>query len=105
MQCDKLIQANKSCNEKNTSGIFSIPPEQFTVLATAIGFLLANDLDMNEQNSLGNFLMAIGQVLVTIASQKAIFESQQDNQQVMQRLEFLKKQISDIENEIGQNSK
>lgn len=105
MLCDNFKQVDEGCKSKNTFPLFSIPPEQFTALAALIGFLLADDLSIDEQNSLGNFLIAIGQILVTIASQKAVFESQQDNQLITQRLDFLKKQIRDIEQEIERTSK
>ncbi|WP_066639028.1 hypothetical protein [Desulfolucanica intricata] len=105
MQFDHLRLLNNCCDDKNKFSIFSIPPKQFTLLATLIGFLTAKDLDVDEQNSLGNFFIAIGQVLVTIASQKTIFESKQDNQEIKQRLDDLKRHINDIEKELERNTK
>lgn len=47
----------------------NIPPTQFAVFAALIGAALAEELDVNEQNSIGNFLVSVGQTLLTIAAQ------------------------------------
>ncbi|RCX16894.1 hypothetical protein DFR58_109121 [Anaerobacterium chartisolvens] len=104
MGCDNSNQPNSGSNNKNEFGFFSIPPEQFTLLASVVGFLLAENLDANEQNSLGNFLTLVGQVLMTVASQKALLDSGNDNQQILQRLNYLKKHISEIEQELEGNT-
>ena len=44
-------------------------PTAFTILAIIVGFLLIDHLSANAQNSLGNFLMLVGQVLETSANQ------------------------------------
>lgn len=56
--------------------IDKIPPEQFTLLATIIGVLLSSELDPNEQNSVGNFLVSVGQTLLTSAAQAQLQQSQ-----------------------------
>ena len=43
----------------------NIPPKVFTVSAALFGLLLTNDLNTNEQNALGNWLMLAAQVLCT----------------------------------------
>lgn len=49
--------------------IYSLNPYQFTATAVLIGFAIAPSLSTNEQNSFGNFLIAIGQVLLTVNAQ------------------------------------
>jgi hypothetical protein len=46
-----------------------IPPNQFSLIAALLGVLLNLDLDTNEQNSFGNFLVSIGQTMLTAAAQ------------------------------------
>lgn len=65
---------NKACQFKIPYSVLSLPPEQFTVLATVLGFLLSHDLTIDQQNSLGNFFQAIGQTIVTYAGQKDLYE-------------------------------
>lgn len=45
----------------------NIPPKLFTLSATAVGFILTDDMTANEQNALGNWLMLVAQVLSTNA--------------------------------------
>lgn len=59
--------------------IFSLPPKQLTLVAVLLGFLLLDDLSANEQNTLGNFLMLIGQVLETSATQMQYLQGLQSN--------------------------
>ncbi len=64
--------------------IFSLPPKQFTLVSILIGFLLIDDLSPNAQNSLGNFLMLVGQVLETSAAQAQLLQGNQNNNSQMQ---------------------
>lgn len=52
------------------TGLFSLPPKQFSLLASLIGLLLIDGLDLGEQNSLGNFLVGVGQAILTAAAQE-----------------------------------
>lgn len=52
--------------------LFDLTPAEFTALSVLLGFALLPGLNANQQNSLGNFLMAIGQVLETAAAQSAV---------------------------------
>jgi len=76
-----------------SSFFFDMPSELMTALATVLGFTLFDDLNANQQNSLGNFLELIAQVLITNATQKQYVESQRnadahnDYERRIQRLE------------------
>ena len=64
------------------SWFFGLPAELMTALATVIGFALLGDLTPAQQNSLGNFLMLISQVMETNATQAQLLESSAQNQQL-----------------------
>lgn len=52
-----------------------MPAELMSALATVLGFAFLGDLTANEQNSLGNFLMLIAQVMITNATQQQLLNS------------------------------
>ena len=83
----------------------SIPSEQITILSTLIGILLSKDLNIDEQNALGNILINIGQALVTIASLDATQQLQQDaqkqNQLICQQIDQLNMQINLLRQQIN----
>ena len=47
----------------------NLSPYELGVLASLLGLTLAQGLDYNEQNALGNFLEAIGQIIQCIGTQ------------------------------------
>lgn len=51
------------------SGFFDMPASSMTTLAFLMGMVFIDDLNANEQNTLGNFLMLIAQTLITNATQ------------------------------------
>lgn len=62
-------------NENENFNIFvkyisSLNPQEFTAVACIFGFLLSAPLDATTQQSLGNFFECLGQVMLTISSQK-----------------------------------
>ena len=63
----------KVCNFSIPFSILSLPAEQFTLVATVLGFLLSKNLSVIQQSSLGNFFQTLGQILVTIAGQRDIY--------------------------------
>ncbi len=46
----------------------NIPPKVFTLSAVVVGFILVDDMNANEQNALGNWLMLTSQLLCTNAA-------------------------------------
>lgn len=82
MDWDKWV--SDLCNDNNSesafaSCFFSLPPKQFALLSSLIGILIIDKLDINQQNSLGNFLINVGQVILTSAAQGQLIQS--NNQQ------------------------
>lgn len=59
--------------------IANINPATFTGSAIIIGFLLIDDLSVEEQSSIGNWLELVGMVLITYSSQITTNQSVQKN--------------------------
>ena len=98
---------DNKCMNKNScdnSCLLSLPPKQFVTLATVFGFLLLDDLNVDQQNALGNFFLSIGQTMLTAAAQEQALQScnsKNENDQVHEEIEVLKKQITLLKKELG----
>jgi len=53
-------------------------PRSFTLSAVIIGYVLIDELTANEQNSLGNWLILVGQILETNSAQQQVVEERID---------------------------
>lgn len=53
----------------------NIDPHLFSILAVTIGYACVGDYNVNEQNSLGNWFILLGQYLLTHAAQQQLIES------------------------------
>ena len=58
-----------------TARFFDLPAELMTALGTVLGFALTGGLTYAQQNSLGNWLELIGQILDTNASQGQLLQA------------------------------
>lgn len=56
----------------------SVNANAFTISAFLIGFLLIDDLNPAEQNSVGNWFMMVGQVLCTNSAQQQVLNNRQN---------------------------
>jgi hypothetical protein len=56
------------------SCLLSVPPVQFTALATLLGILLIEHLDLDQQNALGNFIVGVGQTMLVAAAQGQLLQ-------------------------------
>lgn len=84
----------------------NIPPKLFSLSAVAVGYLLIDDTTANEQNSLGNWLMLVAQILCTNAFYKQVMQergfdnNKNDSEQtivMMQKMmDALQKEIDEI---------
>jgi hypothetical protein len=74
--------------------INSITPNELSILANAIALGLAEDKNADELNVLGNFIVAVGGLLLTIAAQQQSLQAIQDKQQ---QIQDLKKQLKQLE--------
>lgn len=66
----------------NTNFPPNIHPTSYSLLAVAVGIVLVGDLNVNEQNSLGNWFLLLGQYLATNASQQQLIESRIENSNI-----------------------
>ena len=57
----------------------NLSPNELGVLASLFGLTLSQVLDFYEQNALGNFLEAIGQIIQCIGAQGQNLESKRNN--------------------------
>ena len=57
------------------TAFFSLSPRMFTGLAVFLASILGQNLTLDEQNSLANFLMLLGQTLATNAAQRQVQSS------------------------------
>ena len=80
-------------------GFFSLSPVKFSLLASLLGVLLIDNLDLDQQNSLGNFLENVGQNLLTAAAQGQTVQASQQNQ-IRKQIQSLKNQIAELEEEL-----
>jgi len=61
------------CNDI-PNGFQDIDPEFFIVIAEILGNIMAGKLPFNVQNSVGNWLMLVGQAIVTFNAQQQYFQ-------------------------------
>ena len=57
----------------------NLSPNELGILASLLGSTLTQGLDYNEQNALGNFLEAIGEIVQCIGAQGQNLESKRNN--------------------------
>ncbi len=81
---------------------FDLPAELLTALGTVLGFALTFPLNYNQQNSLGNWLELIGQILDANAAQGQLLQQQQQSNQQSQRLDALERELTALRQEIRQ---
>lgn len=81
---------------------FSLPPIPFTLLSSIIGVLLIDDLTLDQQNSLGNFLVGVGQTILTAAAQGVTLKSAKPkNNHLNQQIKALREQLDSLEEQIN----
>ena len=83
------------------SFFFDMPSELMTALGTVIGFALLGDMDADQQNAVGNFLMLIGQILTTDATQAQTLQARQD----ADRQKALEERIRRLEEQLGSGTR
>ena len=66
-------------NYHNTNFPPNTDPHLFAMLAVTVGFASVGDYNANEQNSIGNWLILVGQYILTHASQQQLIEARLEN--------------------------
>ena len=66
-------------NFHNTNFPPNTNPHLFAMLAVTVGFASVGDYNANEQNSIGNWLILVGQYILTHAAQQQLIEARLEN--------------------------
>ncbi len=62
---------SKDCKTGCKDGLFSLTPCELTALATAISIFLSEEVDGCQRAALGNFVLSIGQNILTFDAQES----------------------------------
>ena len=68
--------------DHNTNFPPNIDPHVFTLIAVAVGYACIGDYNANEQNSIGNWIIMVGQYILTHAAQQQLIESRIENSNI-----------------------
>ena len=82
-----------------TDRFFDLPAELMTALGTVLGFALTGGLTYAQQNSLGNWLELIGQILDTNAAQGQLLQAREQGDRltaVERELAALRRELADL---------
>ena len=104
---DKSLN-NKACDNISPieSCLLSLPPNQFALLSSIFGLILLDGLNVDQKNALGNFIVNIGQAILTAAAQEQSLQNNNkqnkspDNDQINEEIEELKKQVALLKKEL-----
>ncbi|QDR82361.1 hypothetical protein [Sporomusa termitida] len=77
--------------------LFQLGPNQLGALTAILAILWAEDLDLDELNSLGNFFEALGSVMLAIAAQKQLLQQHQAEKQTPPESEQIQELIRRIQ--------
>lgn len=66
-------------NYHNTNFPPSADPHLYAMLAVTVGFASVGNYNANEQNSIGNWLILVGQYILTHAAQQQLIEARLEN--------------------------
>ena len=81
-------------NRKTEACFLSLPPKQFALLGAILGLAVSEKLNEDEKNSLGNFLVSIGQSMMTAAAQEQLFQEDSSKDEIILReIADLKEQL------------
>lgn len=80
--------------------MLSLPPKQFALLATLFRLLLLDDLSIDQQSALGNFLLSVGQTILTASAQEQSLQSSQNDDKVNNDIEDLKKEVASLKKKL-----
>ncbi len=80
--------------------VFNVGPYSFTTSAFLIGLLLVQELSIEEQDSIGNWLQLVGLTMQTYASQKVTLDVNEETTKEDDNIDALKKTIKNIEDKL-----
>lgn len=67
--------------------------DQLIILSALLALVISNDLSSDQLNTLGNYIVAVGSLMLTKAAEMQALESQQDNTmaQMQQQIDQIQK--------------
>ncbi len=77
-----------------------IPPNQFTLLASLLGILLNIRMDANQQNSFGNFLVSVGQTMLTSAAQSEDQKAHPTKNSMLEQIDDMSTQLEKLKKQL-----
>ena len=83
----------------------NIDPHTFSIIAVVVGYASVGNYTANEQNSIGNWLILVGQYMLTHAAQQQLIEGRktQNNQNevelIIDALKKMKDELEKIKNQ------
>lgn len=97
----KVLSGISKNDDSALTGLFALTPAQMSLLSSMLGLLFIEGLDLDQQNSLGNFIVGIGTSILVAAAQGSLIEANTDPTAVMQRqIQSLKKQMDALQRKI-----
>ena len=72
-----------------------ISPFQLVIIGTILTFIISDDRDSGELNVLGNFIVAVGGLILTVAAQEEFLKTKAEEKVTK---EEIKKQIDELQN-------
>lgn len=94
------------------SNNITVPPLSFAALSAILGIVIAANLNQDNQNTIGNFLQGLGQVMLIIAAQSQNIQNcteQEGNKEenesseklyLQEQITLLKEQLSLLEKKL-----
>lgn len=76
----------------------SIPPYLYSLYATIFAYIISSFLDLNAMNAFGNWLEQVGQILLTIAAQASATPSDEEYNNLVNEVKYLKEEIEKLKN-------
>ena len=80
----------------------NIDPHTFSIIAVVVGYASVGSYTVNEQNSIGNWLILVGQYILTHAAQQQLIEGrkaqskQNDIELIIDALNKMKEELEKI---------
>jgi hypothetical protein len=77
-----------------------IPPNLFALIASILGILINLDLDINEQNALGNFIVSVGQTMLTAAAQAENQKEHPNKNNICKQIEKMSEELESLKKQL-----
>lgn len=61
--------------------LFSFSGNEFAIIASIAGYIIAQNLQIDQMNSLGNFFELLGQFMLSIAAQENVIKNKSQSQE------------------------